>query len=330
MERNKSFSTLTRFNSRRYLAKVLLLFVGASILFIGQTRGQNPFVPQPYPTIVPPPQLPPLLFIKVEGPAGMKVTFFRGTAGGQTATVPFTVGLRPGYVYRLLVSDVPDHPGATFSPTLEVRGSLLLANRLRNAEFPAALIFREEDFHSVRAGSLVTKVIVLERPDTAIPQASKADDPLQIDVAPNQDPLVAAQMHGQALLVMRLGQLEVTSKELAAEGKSGTILMPGERVLPLPRIPPGVPWTCYPVYDPILGPPDASHPITIYDGGDSGMPAGLDREGRIHGLDPSDTMARYTDHLGQKHLSVSNRVGLCVPRFVVLRGETAPAGQLAW
>jgi len=129
---------------------------------------------------------------------------------------------------------------------------------------------------------------------------------------------------------MRLGQLEVTAKELAAQGKSGTILMPGERVLPLPRVPPGVPWTCYPVYDPILGPPDASHHITIYDGGDSGMPAGLDREGRIHGLDPSDTMARYTDHLGQKHLSVSNRVGLCVPRFVVLRGETAPAGQLAW
>ena len=269
------------------------------------------------------------MFVRVIGPAGMKVTFFRGTAGGQTVTVPFTVGFRPGYIIHMLVSDVPGHPGLTFSPSVEVYGSLLLANRLRNPEFPAALVFRDEDFNSVRAGALVTKVVVLERPDTAIPQASKAEDPFEIDVLPNHDPFAEARQHGQPLLAMRMGQREITVKELAAQGISGTVLMPGERVLPLPRVPPWVPWHCYPVYDPILGMPDPSHHITIYDGGDSGMPAGLDPEGKIRGLDPSDTMARYTDHLGRKHLCISNRVGLCIPRFVVMRGETAPAGQLA-
>ena len=313
----------------RLISSLILSGVLAT-LFASQAFTQNPFTFQPYPTFVPSPPPPPLLFVRIDGPAGMKATFFRGTAGGQTVTVPFTVGFRPGYVFRFLISDVPGHPGETFSPTAEVWGSLLLANRLRNPEFPAGLVFHEEDFNSVRAGAVVTKVMVLERPDTAIPQASTANDPLQINVAPNQDPFAEGRQHGQPLLALRLGQLEVSAKELAAQGMSGTILMPGERVLPLPRVPPWVPWHCYPVYDPILGPPDPSHHITIYDGGDSGMPAGLDREGRIRGLDPSDTMARYTDHLGQKHISVSNRVGLCVPRFVVVRGETAPAGQLAY
>ena len=165
---------------RRDLANVLAIGMATAILCCGQVRGQYSFTPQPYPTFVPSPPLPPLLFVKVVGPAGMKVTFFRGTAGGQTVTVPFTVGFRPGYAYRMQVRDVPGHPGATFSPTLEVWGSLLLANRLRNPEFPAGLVFRDEDFNSVRAGALVTKVLVLERPDTAIPQASKADDPLQM------------------------------------------------------------------------------------------------------------------------------------------------------
>src|SRR5262249_2187857 len=153
-------------------------------------------------------------------------------------------------------SDVPGHPGETFSPTVEVWGSLLLANRLRNPEFPAGLVFRTEEFNSVRAGALVTKVVVLERPDTAIAQASKADDPLEIDVARGQRPFAEPRSHGQPLLAMRIGQREMTTKELAVHGMSGTILMPGERVLPLPRVPPWVPWHCYPVYDPILGPPD--------------------------------------------------------------------------
>ena len=58
------------------------------------------------------------------------------------------------------------------------------------------------------------------------------------------------------------------------------------------------------------------------DGGDSGAPVGLDRNGQVGGLDPSDTVAAYTDYRGKRRLSVSNRVCICVPRFVIIRGET--------
>jgi uncharacterized repeat protein (TIGR01451 family) len=79
------------------------------------------------------------------------------------------------------------------------------------------------------------------------------------------------------------------------------------------------------MYDPILGPRPTEEEC-MHDGGDIGTPAGLDPQGQLHGLDPSDTVAVYTDNHGQKHLAISNRVCLCVPRFGIVTVPLAPAG----
>ncbi len=305
------------------------LALSFAVLFLGVSDclGQYPYPPQatPAPQLVPPP----LLYVKIVEPAGMLVTFYRGTEAGRTVVAPCTFGLRPGFSYRIKLSNIPRFPGLTIYPTLEARGSLLLANRLRNASFPVALVFRNDDLKGIGAGTMITKVAVLERPDTALPLPSTADDPLQIDVAADRNPLQESLTRGRALLLLHMGQRQLAEEELAAQGISGTVLMPGEKVLPLPRKLPWVPWACYPVYDPILGPPNPSADITVYDGGDVGLQAGFDPAGKLRGLDPSDTVAQYTDSRGRPHIAVSNRVGLCVPRFVVFRGETSPASQLA-
>ncbi len=62
--------------------------------------------------------------------------------------------------------------------------------------------------------------------------------------------------------------------------------------------------------------------MTLYDGGDSANPAGFNRFGKLKGLDPTDTIAEYIDSKGNQRLAASNRVGLCVPRFVIFQGET--------
>ena len=59
----------------------------------------------------------------------MQVTFFRGNAQGQTFDVPCTIGARPGYSIRMAITGIADYPGAAFYPTLDVHGSLLLANK---------------------------------------------------------------------------------------------------------------------------------------------------------------------------------------------------------
>jgi uncharacterized repeat protein (TIGR01451 family) len=68
--------------------------------------------------------------------------------------------------------------------------------------------------------------------------------------------------------------------------------------------------------------------MCIPDGGDSGTPIGFGPDGKLRGLDPSDTVAQYVDGKGRHRLVVSNRVCLCVPRFIVVRGETQPIAQM--
>ena len=76
--------------------------------------------------------------------------------------------------------------------------------------------------------------------------------------------------------------------------------MPGDKVLGLPRYLPYLNWKWCPVYDPLHGPHHPSELFAIYDGGDSRMPAGFDRFGRLKGLDPTDTLAEYLDSKGIK------------------------------
>jgi uncharacterized repeat protein (TIGR01451 family) len=64
----------------------------------------------------------------------------------------------------------------------------------------------------------------------------------------------------------------------------------------------------------------------LHDGGDIPPRVGLTALGQLGGLNPTDTVAVYADSRGQRHITVSNRVCICVPRFVVMRADSYPAG----
>jgi uncharacterized repeat protein (TIGR01451 family) len=269
------------------------------------------------------------MYLRFSGPKGAMITVYHGFDKGQTLELPCILGFRPGYAYRFAVSDVPTFPRQVFYPSLEVRGSLALSLRLRSADFPATINLTEDEFSKVLLGAYVKKVITLERPDQAIPIATTQDEPLEIPVLPTRDPLAEAAQRGQPLVVYQLGHRFFTPVELNAQAIPGTVLLPGEKHLGAPRLPPYLPWSWCPLYDPLHGPRHPSEFVALYDGGDSGSPAGFDRFGKLKGLDPTDTIAEYTDSKGNKKLAVSNRVSLCVPRFIILKTEYAHATKTA-
>jgi uncharacterized repeat protein (TIGR01451 family) len=288
--------------------------------------AQAPFIP---PAALAP-QVTQLLYVRMTGPEGMRVTFYRGAAQGQTLVAPFTVGLRPGYYYRVKIDGMPQFPAQSFFPTLEVRGSLQAEHKLNPADYPAALTFIADDFRAAAQEGLVTRVVVLERPELALPVATRPDRPVELTVPPNLDPVAEGWSHGRVLLVLRLGQRELSEPELVEQGLRGTILLPGEKGLAEPAMPPWLTWQCVPLlYDPVLGPEPPSKEMCVPDGGDSGIRAGYDIEGRLRGLDPSDTVAEYEDSQGRRRIAVSNQVCVCVPRFLLLRGEVRPLGRFA-
>jgi uncharacterized repeat protein (TIGR01451 family) len=277
-----------------------------------------------------PPPLPhqgfsPLLYVRFVGPAGLKVTFYQGQSAGREFQAPVKVGLRPGYCYRIRVSGFPGHPETILFPSLEVRGTLSLPPHLCAADHPAPIVFHTDDVDKVQAGTVLTEVVTLEHPDKAVPVATRRDEPVESQTEAGRDPLEEARQRGRPMVIVRLGQRDLSPEQLSHVGIPGTILLPGDRSLGPPAAHPWIPWACVPLFDPLLG---ARMPEEecLRDGGDGGQPAGLDRDGRLHGLDPADTVAEYSDSKGRRRLAISNPVCICVPRFVVIRSEVGLAG----
>jgi uncharacterized repeat protein (TIGR01451 family) len=266
------------------------------------------------------------LYVRFAAPQGMHVTFYQGKAPPRRFAAPVVVGLRPGYAYRVKLTDLPEHPGLALFPSLEVYGTLQLPPHLLGPTYPAPFPLAEIDVERVAASSMLTKVIYLEDPEKAAPTATRLDEPpLETDLPAGSDPWVEARALGRPLVVLRLGGRQLNDEELKAQTVSGTILFPDERSLAAPAAPPWIPWACVPYYDPRLGPKPPTEEC-LKDGGNAGMRAGLDRNGQLQGLGPADTVAEYTDSLGQRRLAVSNCVCICVPRFAVLRKEVPLAG----
>ncbi len=264
----------------------------------------------------------PLLYVNVVGPTGANATFMQG-CDVRTFDTPIAVGLRPGYVYRFRVSGFEKYPRLSLWPTVEVIGTLQMPLPLCAKNHPAPIVFSEQDIDRALNGAFITKVIYLEHPDKAVPVATQPDQPLETEVPPGRDLLMEAREKGRPLMIVRFGARQYDPQEVGCQAIPGTMLLPGDPALGPPAAPPYLPFQCMLPYDPIIGPKPPEEEC-MHDGGDIGTRAALDGQGRLLGLDPSDTLAEYVDSCGKKRLSISNRVCLCVPRFAVLRTDLLP------
>jgi uncharacterized repeat protein (TIGR01451 family) len=271
-----------------------------------------------------------LLFVRVQGPAGLQATFFPSAGPSRTFDAPVAIGLRPGYIYRFQIAGLPrrpDHPDVVSSlfPTLEVRGTVALAPGLNAANFPVPLVFSADDIAHAQDGAFITKVIYLEHPDQAQAFASSLDQPPEVRIGPGGDVLAEARERGRPVLIVRFGERQAEPQDLTRVAIPGTVLLPGERALAPAAQPPWIPWRCWPVYDPILGPKPPQEEC-LKDGGDVGVRVGLGASGQLYGLDPTDTVAEYSDTRGRRHVAISNRVCIFAPRFAVLQEEINAIG----
>jgi uncharacterized repeat protein (TIGR01451 family) len=296
-------------------------------LLPSSARAQLPCPPPVRPSVPAP-----LLFVRIGGPPGLQAAFYETGAAGRGGPAPFAVGLRPGYCYQFELTGLPARPERpdavrALYPSVEVRGSLSLNHGLKPADHPVPLVFSREDIARAQDGAFIMKVFYLECPEEALAVATKPDQPLEIEVPPSTDPVAEARARGRLVLILRFGERQLSPAEVASHSVPGTVLFPGETALGPPTQPPCVPWACWQVTDPRLG-ARLLEEECFHDGGDIGRRAGIGPDGRLHGLDPSDTVAEYSDSTGGRHVSVSNRVCICAPRFAAIRSELTPAGYV--
>ncbi len=142
--------------------------------------------------------------VQIKVPEDARVSLAREGAFIQPQKGSITAAMQVGYIYRFQVLNIPLNEGFEVYPTIE------MINRLRPPvgeewRFPIPVELTLEDFELALAGKLVTRVIYLEPPDTALPRSADSQQQWYFDVGARNDPLQVAKELGRPMAIVRLG-----------------------------------------------------------------------------------------------------------------------------
>jgi len=137
-------------------------------------------------------------------PEGARVSLNIGGGFDEPQAGPVVAGMHVGYVYQLKISNIAFQEGFEVFPTLEVIGAICPPEG-KAVRFPVPIQFTQEELEMALDGRFVTRVVYLEDRDTALPMQDDPSWQRYYEVAPDQDPLRAADNLGRPLLIMRMG-----------------------------------------------------------------------------------------------------------------------------
>ena len=315
--------------------------------------------PLPSPTVAPAPNLTPTPVAAEPGtavvgpgapeviagpafPADVQVVRFQGPTGlvvevlspAPEAAPPHdghgiaTVGMKVGVAYRLRVTGIPERPAAELFPVIEVVGHLHRPPGIDPGKYPVRVTFSLEDLYdTVDRGRLVTQVVYLEDPDTAIPIATSKDEIPVVSLSPAEDPLKVGAALGRVVAVVRMG-----ARRPAPDEPTFGVLGP-QVGGPCPFVGPGgtpCPVACGPVTGtpPPPGRPWMPRDEFLCDGGDRGTAAHFAGDGGLRGIDPRDAVIKFDDGRRPRVLP-TNVVCVYAPRFAEVRTSVGPNETLA-
>lgn len=150
--------------------------------------------------------------IRFVNPAGMRISW-QSAGGAFTDATPLEAPARynfpQGSVYRLKLTGIPNRPGVTYYPTLEVYPATPdTVEFLSHAAVPVGLT--DEDLDQVRAGNLVVKVVYLpNRAYQDLAAVAGAEEVVSTRLEPGVDPITEANRRGTILSVLRIGNIDL-------------------------------------------------------------------------------------------------------------------------
>ncbi|MEM9364601.1 MAG: hypothetical protein AAGD07_01310 [Planctomycetota bacterium] len=143
--------------------------------------------------------------VRFQGPSGSKFSL-AGPGGFEASEEGLMAGLRVGAVYRFRITEIPGAPGTELFPTIEVIDRTYPPTGLE-LKYPVPLSVDADDLNAAMSGQLVTRVIYLEDPQTAVPLPSEEADTPVIDLRPLDDSLATADRLGRPIAILRIGSL---------------------------------------------------------------------------------------------------------------------------
>jgi uncharacterized repeat protein (TIGR01451 family) len=294
--------------------------------------------------------------VRIEEPAGAKVEI-ASNGGVVELTVPGHVGLALGRDYRLRVSNIPDKQGLEMFPTIRLIGYLVPPPNVNPIDNPIPLQFTAQDFDEASRGRLVSNVIYLEDPTTALPRAFPEGELPIVEVPPHEDAIFRASDLGRPMIFIQLGNrvpLDGRLENLPGDppvfmapttvrssgGQADSAIVPAGWQSPLAAAAAAVSGStghcsapaCYP-NQPVVRLPYKVHPRMprdecLPDGGDDIPYAHFTGADRLTGLSPSETAAQFSRPGERPRLVTSNQVCVYAPRFGLVRSSSAAIARL--
>ena len=270
----------------------------------------------------------PVQFIVADGG---QVSYFDG-AGYQPVDLNARLGMRVGPVYRLKLESVFRGVPKTVYSTVEMLDRLYAPSNLVT-KYPVKIVLTPEEIDQAHSGSMVTKVIYLEDPLTALPFNQPFDHLETVDLGQSQDPFIVADRMGRPMAIVRIGSRipdpgEVDNSEaplVMATGYEGEIVGTGV-------IDTNSPCNCEVCQagdgcccmERLNQLPPARRDEYICDGNDREANVVPAVDWSVEGLDIEDTIAHFDTLDGQIRVTPSNRVCIYSPRFAAVRRELRP------
>lgn len=142
--------------------------------------------------------------VQLRAPQGARISLAIDGVFSQPQIHSVTAGMQVGEVYRFQVSNIPLNEG------LEVYPSVEIINRLHPPEeeaqrFPVTVEMTLDDLEMALAGQLITRVIYLEPPDSALTAVEDRQQQRYFDIGARNDPLQVADRLGRPMAILRMG-----------------------------------------------------------------------------------------------------------------------------
>lgn len=142
--------------------------------------------------------------VEIRAPEGVAISTGESGQFGDPEQAPRKLGLLIGSVYRMRVANIPHHPGQEVYPTIEVVDRLYPPVGME-FKFPILIELTQEELEMAIDGKFVTRVIYLEDPEAALPQAQGRHDQPVFEAADGENPLDVADSLGRPMAILRLG-----------------------------------------------------------------------------------------------------------------------------
>jgi hypothetical protein len=142
--------------------------------------------------------------VEVRVPDGVLLSVAQAGQFEEAAGSSIAAGMLIGEVYRFRVANISFFEGLEVYPTIEVINRLYPPPGLER-KFPIPVQITQEELELALNGNFVTRVIYLENPETALPQAQDPDLQPYYQVRSDEDPLLVADRLGRPMAILRMG-----------------------------------------------------------------------------------------------------------------------------